>query len=172
MNSQRTNTKIFHRVCWSVVALLILWYSPSFSNDSKNIPPIKYLYRLDERFADFKDNSSPEEVLLILSDAETVCRLVATFDIPEGGGHDFLIGRFVELLIEKDRWDVLYKVLEKHFYYPQSSYWILIHMSEGDMKLKDLRKSYNLEQRKADAMMREVIEILKKKKAKEEDKTS
>lgn len=166
MNLQHTKAACL--VCWCLIALLVLWTTTSFSNDSKSFSLMKSLKHLEKRFADFKEESSQEEVLLILSDAETVCRMIAVLDISEEGVADHSLGQFVSILLEKHRWDVLYKVLEKHYYYPQTTGWILNYMwAESDPKLDELIQGYHSDQEKVDATMREMIETLKEKKAKE-----
>ena len=143
--------------CFSIILVTFLFCLTSLSDDSISV---RHLNQLDQRFAKIKDNSSAEEILMALSDAETVCRLVSVLNIIKEGGNDYQIGEFVSKLIDKQRWDVICRVLDNHLYYPQTTGWILMSLVQNNPKLDQMMHDYNKEIKNADRTIRKATKTL------------
>lgn len=104
-------------------------------------------------------SGTEEEVLNALSKAETLCRLIVVFDIQEEGAQDYAIGQFVKELIKHKRWNIIRKILNNHFYFPQSSGWVLmsIKVNEENQLLIE-RRSQHLKE--ADMLTRQIAKNL------------
>jgi hypothetical protein len=76
-------------------------------------------------------SAADEKIIRKLSDAETACRLIAVFEIQEEGAQDYVIGEIIRDIIKQKRWIIIYKILSNHYYFPQSSSWILMELEKN-----------------------------------------